>query len=615
MGTRDYVANTAELPVGTLPQLLFEAVDRFGDKAALQRIVGKGLEDISYREVLQSTKVVAGGLKAMGIERGDRVAILSYNRPEWALADWGCLCCGVHDVAIYFTLTAPQIAYILQDSDCRMVFAQDKEQAVKARKACQKVGREIPIVIFDPAEDLPAGMIAWEDFLTWGREVTTDQTDAEFRADALAIEPHEVATLIYTSGTTANPKGVMLTHNNLFSNVRTVERVVPFGPEDQTLSFLPLCHVFQRTADYVMTDRGCTIAYARSMTTVPEDLLLVRPTKVVSVPRLYEKTYQKVREQTGVSGKIVSWALEVGEAYVEERLAGREPTLVLKAVNRLADALVYRKIYEAMGGRIVFFVSGGGPLAPEINKFFHSVGIPILEAYGLTETSPAVSGNGPDDFKIGTVGRPVPGTEVKILEDGEILVRGPQVMKGYNNLPDETASVITKDGWFHTGDIGEIDEDGFLKITDRKKNILVTAGGKNIAPAPIEQRVMGIPFVEQVVMIGDGMRYPAMLVVPAFERLENWARNEGLAFEDHHALVGLPQAQSLIERQIFGELTDLARFEMPKKIGLIFKEFTIENGILTPSQKVKRRVVRERYGQLIARLYDEGAREQTVFVE
>jgi long-chain acyl-CoA synthetase len=594
MGTRDYVANLAELPVGPLPQILFEAVDRFGDKTAVQRIVGEGLEDFSYRKVLQSAKVVAGGLEAMGIERGDRVAILSYNRPEWALADWGCLCCGVQDVAIYFTLTAPQVSYILDDSDCRLVFAQDEEQALKARKACREMGKEIPIVIFEPPEDLPSGMIAWEDFLARGEEASRDQTDEEFRADALAIEPDEVATLIYTSGTTAKPKGVMLTHNNLFTNVRTVERVVPFGPEDSTLSFLPLCHVFQRTVDYVMTDRGCTIAYARSMTTVPEDLLLVRPTKVVSVPRLYEKTYQKVREKTGAAGKIVSWALEVGEAYVEEKLAGREPPL---------------------GGRIIFFVSGGGPLAPEINKFFHSVGIPILEAYGLTETSPAVSGNGPDDFKIGTVGRPVPGTEVKILEDGEILVRGPQVMKGYNNLPDETASVITNDGWFHTGDIGEIDEDGFLKITDRKKNILVTAGGKNIAPAPIEQRVMGIPFVEQVVMIGDGMRYPALLVVPAFERLENWARNEGLDFEDRDSLTRLPRVHDLLERLVFGELTELARFEMPKKIGLIFEEFTIENGILTPSQKVKRRVVRERYGQLIARLYDEGAREQTVFVE
>ena len=615
MGTRDYVANPAELPVGTLCQLLFEAVDHFGDKTAVQRIVGVGLEDLSYREVLRSTKVVAGGLKAMGIERGDRVAILSYNRPEWALADWGCLCYGVQDVAIYFTLTAPQVAYILKDSDCRMVFAQDEEQALKARKACQEVKMEIPIVIFDPPEDLPAGMIAWEDFLARGREATTDQTDAEFRAEALAIEPHEVATLLYTSGTTANPKGVMLTHNNLFSNARAMGRVVHFGPEDQTLSYLPLCHVFQRTTDYLMFDRGCTIAYARSMTTVPEDLLLVRPTKVVSVPRLYEKTYQKVREQTGVAGKIVSWALEVGEAYVEEKLAGREPTLVLKAVYRLADALVYRKIYEALGGRIVFFITGGGPLSPEINKFFHSVGIPILEAYGLTETSPGVTANAVDDFRIGTVGRPVPGTEVKILEDGEILVRGPQVMLGYNNLPDETASVITQDGWFHTGDIGEIDEDGFLKITDRKKNILVTAGGKNIAPAPIEQRVMGIPFVEQVVMIGDGMRYPAMLVVPAFERLENWARNKGLDFEDRESLARLPQVHGLFERLVFGELTDLAGFETPKKIGLIFEEFTIENGILTPSQKVKRRVVRERYGQLIARLYDEGAREQTVFVE
>jgi long-chain acyl-CoA synthetase len=320
-------------------------------------------------------------------------------------------------------------------------------------------------------------------------------------------------------------------------------------------------------------------------------------------------------ERTGVEGLIVRWAREVGEAWAEEKLAGREPTWILRLVYRLAHRLVFRKIHEGMGGRLIFFLSGGAPLAPEINKFFYSAGILILEGYGLTETSPVTNVNTPSDFQIGTVGPLVPGTEVKIAVDGEVLVRGPQVMKEYFNRPEDTRAAIDEEGWFHTGDIGELDERGHLRITDRKKNILVTAGGKNIAPAPIESMVKKNRFVDQVVMIGDKRHFPALLVVPAFDCLEAWARGMGVPVTTRQDLLRQPQVHRHMEEQVFGELSDLARYETPKKIGLLEREFTIEGGILTPNQKVKRRVVGERFGPLIERLYDPANMERTVFTE
>jgi long-chain acyl-CoA synthetase len=351
------------------------------------------------------------------------------------------------------------------------------------------------------------------------------------------------------------------------------------------------------------------------VTTIPEDLKIARPTKVVGAPRVFEKIHQAVMDQSGLKGMVVRWAREVGEAWAEEKLAGREPTLVLKMVYRLADVLLFRKIQDAMGGRLEFFVCGGAPLAIHINKFFYSAGILILEAYGLTETSPGITHNAPENFQLGTVGPPIPGTEIRIADDGEILVRGPQVMKEYYKRPEDTAAAFDTDRWFRTGDIGVINEDGHLCITDRKKNLLVTAGGKNIAPAPIENLVKENSFVDQVVMIGDQRHFPALLVVPDFPCLEGWARSAGVTFETRRDLLSHAKVQEHFGHQIFGLLGELARYEQPKKIGLLREEFTIEGGILTPNQKVKRRVVHERYGPLIERLYDPANRDIDVFLE
>jgi long-chain acyl-CoA synthetase len=368
-------------------------------------------------------------------------------------------------------------------------------------------------------------------------------------------------------------------------------------------------------ASYLFFSRGDTATYAHSVNTVGDDMKLVRPSIVTSVPRLYEKVYNTVMEVEGLKKRLVQWAREVGDAWVDEKLAGREPSGVLKVVYRLADALVFKKIRTAMGGQIRYYVSGGAPLAPDINRFFFGAGIWILEGYGLTETSPVTNVNSFDGFRIGTVGKPIPGTEIRIAEGGEILVRGPQVMKGYYNLPEATAQAIDSEGWFHTGDVGEIDEDGFLKITDRIKDIIVTAGGKNIAPQPIENLLKTNDFVEQAVMIGDRQSFCVILIVPSLPNLESWARKIGVEVPDTKALLARAEVQELMEEQVFGALRGLARYEMPKKIGLVESPFSIEDGTLTPTQKVKRRAVEARYRALIETFYLEENLDQTVFVE
>lgn len=615
MGTRDYLANRAPVPTGTLTELFLDAVDRFGDETAFRTIVPDGFEEISYIETLEIVRGVAGGLQNLGVVGGDRIAILSDNRPEWSQVDYGALCSGIPVVPIHTTLTSAQVAYILEDSGAEVVFVSTEDQLVKALEATASLARRPKVVVFDPPENVSESVVDWATFLSEGSKRAAEVSEEEFREVAFSVDPEDAATIIYTSGTTGNPKGVVLSHNNFYADVKATMAAIVIDESDSTLSFLPLSHVLQRMADYVFFSQGATITYARSLRTVAEDLAIARPTKVVAAPRLYEKFYQAVMEQPGLKRHVVRWAREVGEAWAEEKLAGREPTGVLKAVYRLAYALVFRKIHEAVGGRLVYFISGGAPLAPEINKFFYSAGIMILEGYGLTETSPILTANTPEDFQVGTVGTPIPGTEIRIAEDGEILVRGPQVMKQYFNRPEETRRAFDTDNWLKTGDLGEIDENGHLRITDRKKNILVTAGGKNIAPAPIENLIKGNRYVDQVVMIGDQRHFPSLLVVPAFESLEAWAEAKGLQFETRQSLLENQRIQDHMEQEVFGLLGDLASFERPKKLGLIKEEFTIEGGILTPNQKVKRRVVQERYGALIDQFYDPGNRDLSVFVE
>ncbi len=612
---RDYLANRTPVPSGTLNQLLFDAVHRFGERVAFRGIREGGIQEFTYNEVLHRARTVVAALDHLGLRKGDRVALLSESRTEWSQTDYGALCAGMPLVPVHSTLTALQAAYVIRDSGARIVFTSDAEQLDKVLEAVKSCPEVISVVSFDPTTESSHRVLEWANFLQLGAPPISDLSEADFRERALAVKPEDVATILYTSGTTGDPKGVLLTHNNLFTNVKATTSVIPFDETDTTLSFLPLSHILQRMGDYLFFSSGTTIVYGRSMKTIAEDLLTARPTKVIAPPRFYEKSYQKIMEISGWRGLIVRWAREVGEAWTDEKMAGREPTWILKLVYRLAHSLVFKKVQAGLGGRTVFFISGSAPLAPEINKFFFSAGIRILEGYGLSETSPVATANTPDNFRIGTVGPPVPGTEIKIAEDGEILIRGPQVMAGYFNRPQETEEVLSEDGWFSSGDIGEIDEDGHLRITDRKKNILVTAGGKNIAPAPIENQVKGNRYVDQVVMIGDQRHFPALLVVPAFDALEPWALAQGIQPGSRVDLLKHPRTRDLLEKEVFGCLKELASYETPKKLGLIQEEFTIEGGILTPNQKVKRRVVRERYGALIDQFYDPVNRDRTVFVE
>jgi long-chain acyl-CoA synthetase len=450
----------------------------------------------------------------------------------------------------------------------------------------------------------PAGMLSWDELLANGEGVSQQQLEKV----AAGLRPQEPINIQYTSGTTGNPKGVMLTHNNIRSNVEATRTKLPFEGDDVALSFLPLSHIFQRMGDYLMFATGSTIAYAEGLDTVPVNMMEAHPTMVFSVPRLYEKMYARVLQNALAGGflkkRIFFWARNVAEKWANEKLEGREPKGMLARKYAIAQKLVFSKLKERTGGKLRFFVSGGAPLAPEINKFFFAAGLIILEGYGLTETSPVIGVNTPEDFRIGTIGKPVAGVEVMIAPDGEILTRGPSVMKGYFNNPVATAEAIDAEGWFHTGDIGEIRDD-FIAITDRKKDLIVTAGGKNIAPQPIENLVKTNNFVSQAVMIGDKRRFPSMLIVPNFEQLESWAKRKGLLWTDRSQLIKLPVVQSMMEKEVLGAVSTLAHYEMPKKIALLEHDFSLEKGEMTPTQKGKRRVVDKNYKEIIDALYAE----------
>ncbi|MDH3270974.1 MAG: long-chain fatty acid--CoA ligase [Gemmatimonadota bacterium] len=606
MSALDFYANRTPVPESTLTDLFFEAVEWFGDAPAFQRFEGADrVVDISYAEALVQVRRVGLALKDMGFVRGDRVAILSENRYEWAIVDYGCLCTGVIVVPIYPTLTAPQLRYILEDSGSTLVFVSGQAQAEKVVEATEAIAHRVDIVAFDPAS--VRDVVAWGDFLERGEGGDTTW----FRTEALEAEPHDVATVLYTSGTTGQPKGVMLTHNNIASNVRGSRMILPLGNEDNTISFLPLSHILQRMVDYLFFWTGCTIGYPRSLDTLIVDLKKLEPTVVVSVPRIYEKIYNGVMDARGLKKKLIDWAVGVADRAADLRLAGDRPRGFLALKYAIADKLVFSKVKDAVGGRLRYFVSGGGPLAPALNRFFYSIGLTILEGYGLTETSPVTNVNTEAFFRIGTVGKPIPSTEIRIAPDGEILVRGPQVMKGYYKKPELTAEVIDSDGWFATGDIGTIDADGYLTITDRKKDIIVTAGGKNVAPQPVENRLSTHPLVEQVVMVGDKRRYPSLLVVPSFGLLESWAKGQGIAWSSRDELIHDPRVVKHVETELFARLGDFASYERPKKIALLEHEFTVENGLLTPTLKVKRRVVHEKLEAVIDDLYAHEAADET----
>jgi long-chain acyl-CoA synthetase len=429
-----------------------------------------------------------------------------------------------------------------------------------------------------------------------------------FKRDALAVTHDQLVTLIYTSGTTGNPKGVMLTQDNLYSNVIATKTSLQVSTSDLALSFLPLSHIFERTGDYFLFANGVRIAYAESIDTVPANMSEVKPTMMMSVPRLYEKIYARVVENAVAGGavkqRIFFWAKSVGERWADEKLAGREPAGLLALQYAIAQKLVFSKLKERTGGNLRFFVSGGAPLSPEIAKFFYSAGLIILEGYGLTETSPVISTNTFEHYRLGSVGRPIPGVEVMIAADGEILTRGPHVMRGYYNLPEATTDAIDEEGWFRTGDIGEL-TDGYLRITDRKKDIIVTAGGKNLAPQPIENMLKTNKYVSQAVMIGDKRSFPIVLIVPEWDQVEKWAASQGIRWTSRAELLAMPTIETKMEKEVKTQLVGLASYETPKKIALLEHDFSVERGELTPTLKVKRRVIDKTYKPLIDSLYQE----------
>jgi long-chain acyl-CoA synthetase len=593
---------------GTLTKLFFDAVAAHGHKpAALRHKAAGAWHDLTHAELLKRVTHFALALKRLGVQRGDRVAILSENRPEWAVTDFACLCIGDTDVPIYPTLPAGQIKYILNDAGAVAICVSSASQLAKVLEIRAELPGLKHVIAFD-ADATGANVIALKDHYASGAAAEAAGEGKSFREHALEVRPDDLATIIYTSGTTGDPKGVMLTHNNIYSNVADAMPMLEIGPADSTLSFLPLSHIFERMAGHYATfGAGATINYAESIDTLIVNLGEVKPTIVMSVPRVYEKVYARALENalaSPVKKRIFFWAKRIGERCVDEIGAGRRPSGFLALRYAIASRLVFSKLRARVGGRLKYFISGGAPLPADIARFFFAAGLPIYEGYGLTETSPVISVNNPSRWRIGTVGPIIPNVEVRIAEDGEILVRGPNVMKGYYNKPDATREALDPDGSFHTGDIGVV-EDGFLKITDRKKDLIVTAGGKKVAPQPIEGMVKKNKYVANAVMLGDKRKFPLMLVVPQYEHLEPWAKRRNLALKDHRELLRLPEVKAKMEREVMSPLGDLAKYEMPKKILLLEHDFTIESGDLTPTLKVKRRVVEKKYQREIDALYEE----------
>ena len=579
----------------TLADIFFASVARDLDQHLLFKR-GNAWQVISSRQLYGYVVNLARSLKQWGLGKGERVAILSENRPEWMIVDFACAASGIVDVPIYATLTAEQTLYVLQDSGARVACVSTLDQLRKVQSIQGQTKVEKIVVMDDVAEINVIPL--WP--LLHGASL---EPDAQFDAQAHSIQPEDLATLIYTSGTTGASKGVMLSHGNLTSCAVMASKQAEWEPGDVYLSFLPLSHVTARHVDYVCYLDGVTIAYCAVFDELPRMLQEAKPTIIVGVPRVYEKVRQEVERRAafGIKHKILQWALRVGEGHKQEVARGDKP----KDLSwKLADMLVYSKIRQGFGGRSRAYFSGGAPLGQDMAEWFCCMGIPIFEGYGLTETSPTIAVNRLGAFKIGTVGRVNDGLQVKLAEDGEILVKGPTVFKGYWNMPEETRAAFV-DGWFKTGDIGTLDNEGFLSITDRKKDLIKTSGGKFIAPQPIENALKASVLIAEAALIGDRRKYASVIISPHFPLLEDWARANGVTFSSRQELINAPKVRELYRGIVEDVNKELAHFETIKKILIVPDEFTVATGEITPTLKLKRRIIEAKYKQQIDELYRE----------
>jgi len=558
---------------------------------------------ISTDELETSVRRLSLGFQALGLKPGDRVALLSENRPEWVMADFAVLSAGGVTVPIYTSLLPDQVRYIIDDSGAKFVVCSDRDLLAKV-EAVRGVLTSVEHVVLLEGEATP-GTRTLAGVLEEGRRLEAASPDL-FERTAEAVQAADLASIIYTSGTTGLPKGVMLSHANFTSNVDSLTEFLDFREDDTVLSFLPLSHVLERTASFLFVHTGPAIAFAESIEAVAENMAEVRPTLIVSVPRLFEKIYARVMDQVMAGSRlkraIFVWALATGKKYAAKVIA-REPIPKNLAFKRaLAGRLVFSKITSRTGGRMRYLICGGAALSKDIHEFFVALGLIVLPGYGLTETSPVLTANHPTASRYGTVGRTIPRVEIRIAEDGEILARGPNIMMGYYKNEADTREVI-KDGWFHTGDIGRVDPDGFLTITDRKKDIIVTSGGKNVAPQPIESLIQASPFIKNAVVVGSSRKFISALIVPDYEKLESHAREQGIPFKDRTGLCRRPEIVAFLLGEVGRATTELASYERIKKIAVLDRDFDIDMGEVTPTLKVKRNIVEQKYAVLIESLY------------
>ena len=596
----------------TIADLPFHVLGRHPKPLLIGRCRGGEIVGQSTREWFDDLRDLALGLSEAGIGAGDRVAIVSESRPEWLLSDLAILASGAVTVPVFPTLSASQARYILQDSGARLAFVSTAAQLEKI----QAVRHELPalhaIVLYDDAPVDSGG--ASPSVMSFGalkerghaRMLAEWGMGRAFRDRAKAVKPTDLATIIYTSGTTGEPKGVMLTHGNLAANMIASTWLLVLRDDERALSFLPLSHSFERMLAYVCLSNGIPIVFAESTETIARDVLVVKPTLMTGVPRVFEKIEARVlakgRAMPAPRRALFNWAIRVGIARARAELQGRRASSLNSLEARLADRLVWSKIRDSLGGRLRNIVSGSAPLPPPVAEFFYGIGLPIIEGYGLTETSPVLTGNPPGALRLASVGKPIPGVEIRIAQDGEILARGPNIMAGYYQKAEATAELL-RDGWFHTGDIGRVDENGYLYITDRKKDLLVTSGGKNVAPQPIEAVLKRSPLVGEAVLLGDRRKFISALIVPEFAALERRLRDLGRPAGDRESLVGRDDVVALYQEIVDAMNRDLAQFERIKQFRLLPREFSIETGELTPTLKVRRKAVEERWRTVIDDMY------------
>jgi long-chain acyl-CoA synthetase len=597
----------------TVPEMCLRALEAHGKPDAVNLKSGGQWLHIPGEAIIKRVRAVALGLSALGVRKGDRVALLSENRPDWSVTDLAILSLGAVNVPIYTTQAPEQVRYILEDSGARVLLVSGKKVYRHARPGITGVESLERVVFFDTdAADAHEGAMTLLELERQGAEL--DRLEPEVFGRALhSVEAEDLATIIYTSGTTGEPKGVMLTHSNFVSNVLAISGVLPIHATDVCLSVLPLSHIFERTVFYVFCHNGVSVYYAASFDLVGEYLREVRPTIMTAVPRLFEKVYHKI-VKTGASAggwrsKLFAWALDVGQRYAKFKDAGETVPPLLEIKQEAARRLVFSKWRAGVGGRLRFFVSGGASLSPSLSYAFLGAEINILQGYGMTETC-IVSANRPENNRVGSVGLPFPGVEVKLDREGEILLRGPNIMRGYYGKPDDTAAVFDAEGWFMTGDVGRIDEAGRLYITDRKKELFKLSNGKYVAPQLLESLIKESAYVSQVVVVGAGRKQPAALVVPDWEALS--AALPGPQAEEHTSRVSWarnPAAVKLVQKEVAALTAPLADYERVRRVALLPEEFSIDGGELTPTLKVKRRVIDEKYSDLIDELYG-GAKDE-----